>query len=462
MTREPTDQFEHDLRSALRDAASEGAPERLIARVAAVPRTSPRRARWFGRFLGVSMSHRRTGMAVLVGVAAVVLVGVALLLPGTNGPNAGGPSAPVGSGGVGSPGLTPGGSAAGAPSASPSVNPPSRVPSSAGGPVGGPVPAGFQPVSVTFVSASEGFVLGSVPCNGSSCAAIVRTIDGGRTWEAIPAPTTVIVPGGQGEGAVIGMLRFADPLDGWAFGPDVWATHDGGASWHRAALPATTLPMQVMALEASGGKVHVAYFDATGGGIRLATSPIDAESWSVSPTTVQVGAGPVPHAQIVLHGSAGWLLENDRTVVGGAALRNGSWVTWQPPCLNAAGPAILAAVDEQRLVAACDVGVWSTPTGVHVFTSTDAGASFAEMPAKPAITNLAGIAGPDASTIVVAGYHAGLPALVRSTDGGGSWAVTYRGVESAVISELGFTTPTRGSRSSRRVAARAQPPRACS
>src|SRR5712691_1622562 len=108
----------------------------------------------------------------------------------------------------------------------------------------------------------------------------------------------------------------------------------------------------------------------------IATSPVDSDAWVVSPTTVEMGAGPVPHPQLVLYGTAGWLVEVDRVVVAGARLVSGAWTPWQPPWATVAGPAILAATSSSDLVVACDVGLWSTPTGEHLFVSSDAGVTF--------------------------------------------------------------------------------------
>src|SRR5207244_13617015 len=64
-------------------------------------------------------------------------------------------------------------------------------------PQGSAVPAGFEPVSATFISSADGWVLGSVPCQDARCPAIVRTTDGGSTWSSIPAPRTTL--GAQGD-----------------------------------------------------------------------------------------------------------------------------------------------------------------------------------------------------------------------------------------------------------------------
>jgi photosystem II stability/assembly factor-like uncharacterized protein len=439
------DPFDDELRRALAHAAIEPAPERLVARVAAVPRAvRPGRTR-FGRAGGWRRGwlgggeRPRMGFGLAAAAIVMLVAGVALLGRPVAGPSGGGPGP---SGGVASSATsaeTSGPSPTGSSTATATTSPPA-------GPAGGPVPAGFQPVSVTFASANAGWVLGAAPCAGGGCAAvIVRTTDGGRTWAGIPAPVSGIASSDspQGPAAVRG-LRFANALDGWAFGPGLFATHDGGATWRQIALPGATAESGVMALGTAAGVVHAAFLDATNV-IRIATSPVGADTWTVSPTTMPVGAGPVPQAQFVLSGAAGWLIEIDRTVVGGARLAAGAWQAWQPPCLDANGPAALAATTELDLVAACDVGVWSTPTGIHVYASTDGGTTFAEAAAKPPVFNLNGVAvagGPGSSAIVVAGSVSMIgAALFTSFDSGRTWASTYVLTgDVGAFADLGFTT----------------------
>jgi hypothetical protein len=111
-------------------------------------------------------------------------------------------------------------------------------------------------------------------------------------------------------------VRFADANDGWVFDPDLWATHDGGAHWEHPALPGVAATVEVQALEAAAGMVYAVVLDTTG--VHIEGSPVSREGWELSPTTVSAGAGPIPRAQLVLQGSAGWLVETDRVVVGGA------------------------------------------------------------------------------------------------------------------------------------------------
>ena len=89
---------------------------------------------------------------------------------------------------------------------------------------GGPVPTGFEPASVTFVSADQGFVLGTAPCSTPPCTSMVGTDDGGATWHGLPAPAAPLAaslsdPSPDDGPSAISEVRFGDHLDGWAFGP---------------------------------------------------------------------------------------------------------------------------------------------------------------------------------------------------------------------------------------------------
>ena len=457
------DPFEDEIRRALALEADEPAPERLVARVAATRRhaepRSGRIVRLRDRLMGGS-GPTGSGPAWqagfgLVAFAILVVAGGILLRGVIQGPLEG--SSPVASGPVASGNPSP--TAPTSPPASATPTPgsssvPSPTPVPSGGsstePGGGPVPPDFQPVSVTFVSATDGWLLGTATCDGQPCATIVRTLDGGATWATIPAPNYSGWPVRPGSYGVRG-IRFANTHDGWVFGgwalgaPSLWATHDGGVTWHSVTLPGVGAGTPVMALETGGGRVHVAFGANDLGGISIATSPIGTDAWTVSPTHVDLGAGPVPAPQIVLQGSTGWLVEVDRTVIAGARLVNGAWTAWQPPCLGLAGPATLAAASSTDLVAACDVGVWSTPTGVHLYASANGGASFTEAASKVPVFDLQGVAAPSPSVIVVGGSLSGTgSALVRSTDGGATWAAVERLNGAGSFSELGFTTPSQG------------------
>ncbi|HVM65282.1 MAG TPA: hypothetical protein VMU14_10500 [Acidimicrobiales bacterium] len=302
----------------------------------------------------------------------------------------------------------PGASASAGAAATPSTTP------APGATTYAPALAALQPQSVTFMSAQEGFVLGS--------SSIARTTDGGRSWSALPTPA----------GWDVRELRFANASDGWAWGAQLWSTHDGGRTWHRLVVPGGQ--GGVYALEAAAGTVHMVVFD--GQAFRVATAPVasDAFTLSLGAPSVPVGGGPVPTIQLVLEGRTGWLVEVDRTVVGGLQLVGGQWQPWTPPCTGANGPAVLAASSPTELVAACDQGVWgpATPMGERLWVSHDGGATWTDSGGVP-------VTGPQAiatasPTVVVAGTEA-------TFDGGATWSTV---LPSGAEDDLGFTTTAQG------------------
>ena len=426
------ERFEGELRRTLRDLAAEPAPERLVERVAAIPERTPtgrRRSAW------------RVAAAVAAAAVLVLAASVAILTR----PEA---ASPIGA--------APASTASPPPAAvSPStaaVSSPSPVASV--GPAGGAVPTGFRAVAVTFASPDLGWVLGTSTCATPPCTAILRTSDGGHTWVQIPAPRTPISqwPVQPGTSPGVTGLRFADALDGWAFGPDLWATHDGGATWRQLTIAGVSAGAAVEALETSAGSVHAVLYDVGSGGswARIATSPAGTDAWTLSATKVEIGAGPVPQAQLVLQGNTGWMIEVDRTVVGGARLVNGAWVSWTPPCSSVLGPAVLAASSPSDLVASCDGGIWGpAPTtqqqGEHLYVSHDGGVSFSEVPGSVPISDPPTVATAGQAVIAVAGSlgQSQGPAIATTFDAGQSWA-TFRLQPNEWVTYLGFTTPTQG------------------
>ena len=425
--------FDRELRATLDTLAHEPAPERLVARVSEIP-SRELSARRLDMRPGLTSRGIGSGFGLLAAGVAIVLVAL-IIRPGSGPTPVGGlPSAAVST--SRSPSIEP----SSAPSASPSSQPgstPSPTPALAA------MPAGFEPISATFVSSQDGWVLGSVRCASGRCPAIGQTTDGGARWNPINAPqTTVGSDPVTFVGTGIATLRFANANDGWAYGPELWATHDGGTTWKVVTIGAIAAGSPVEALEAARGMVHAVVYDGAQD-FRIASSNVATDTWTVASVKVPVGAGPVPRPQLVLSGTGGWVLENDRTVVAGARLVNGSWAAWQPVCLDVVGPAVLAASSVSDLTAACDVGTLGNPQGDHLFTSTNGGDTFAEVgPATP-LDAAQVIATPGRSTIVIGGGVAQGAVLVASYDGGHSWQ-SVLAPAAVTFADLGFTTPTQG------------------
>jgi hypothetical protein len=249
-------------------------------------------------------------------------------------------------------------------------------------------------------------------------------------------------------------VRFADPLDGWVYAYDasqLWSTHDGGQSWHHAALAHLTAQTPIVALEAGAGRVEVVLYPENTPTVHVESSPVRDDAWTDTDTGVSLGGGPVPSTQLVLQQSRDWLLQNNRTVVGGAQLNGGGkWTGWYAPCSTANGVAALAASTPANLVALCVEGEWgparNLPAGARtpstwLFRSSDGGASFQAVGPVPVPVGVQQVTSPAPSTVVAAGSS---PQLYASFDSGRSWQTVYQNDKIKNWVYLGFTTPTQG------------------
>lgn len=203
-------------------------------------------------------------------------------------------------------------------------------------PTGGQVAAHFRPSSVTFISTHTAWVLGQggPPCATPFCTSMALTQDGGQTWRGVPAPKTDGVTG----------VRFLNGENGWAYGPELWATHDYGNTWSQIS----TGGRPVIGLETAGNQAFALFATCTtssGGGAgpsstangatagvslagctsyTLETSPANADNWApVGQATTSLTDLPGARPAIVLSGSRGWLLAADGTLYSGPL--TGAW-----------------------------------------------------------------------------------------------------------------------------------------
>ena len=161
-----------------------------------------------------------------------------------------------------------------------------------------PPPTGFEAASASFVSAQTGFVLGTRHCSELPCKALLRkTVNGGKTWIAVPAAPVSLVPPVNGPPlSDVSTVRFENSSDGWLFNPGLWATTNGGVRWHRVSLPG-----EVIALAASDGVVFAAAEPVNGGlgQARLYRSKVGTNRW----TRV---AGVAPANALTVSGHSVW------------------------------------------------------------------------------------------------------------------------------------------------------------
>jgi photosystem II stability/assembly factor-like uncharacterized protein len=317
-----------------------------------------------------------------------------------------------------------------------------------------PVPGNFRPSSVTFIGTQTGWVIGQAGTPGNCatqyCTSVARTDDAGKTWTGIPAPVT-----GQADGATgVSQIRFLNGADGWAFGPQLYATHDGGHTWAHVA----TDGLRVTDLETVDGRAFALFASCTGSGPAFAatctsyslySSPASADDWTpVGPATSGLGGGA---SSMVLTQTRGYLLAPDGLLYSGPV---NDRAPWQPvahvPCpvgqpLADGQPtgALLAAANTTNLVLVCaSSSAPGTQQAKQVFTSANGGMTWQNAGAAPSLGLVTSVAAtPDGTYVLATGQG-----IDVQPAGSGAWrAVTLNGpAPTGGFGYVGMTTDAQG------------------
>jgi hypothetical protein len=287
-----------------------------------------------------------------------------------------------------------------------------------------PVPAGFKPTSVTFIGTDTGWVIGQAGtpghCATQYCTSVARTDDAGKTWTGVPAP--VIGPANGDTG--VSQIRFLDRSDGWAFGPQLFATHDGGHTWSAVV----TNGLRVTDLETVGDRAFALLASCAGTGAAFAaqctsyalySSPASSDNWTPVGRSTSGLNGTV--ASLVLTGTRGYLLAPTGVLYAGPVDGSAAWqqvarLPCPPGTAQADGQpagALLAAATASDLILACTAAVSGAPPGEPsggpqggpqkklIFTSANGGASWQQAAVAPSAGVATSVAGSPSGTIVL-------------------------------------------------------------
>jgi hypothetical protein len=343
---------------------------------------------------------------------------------------------------------TGGGSAA----ASGAATVPSPRPSAA------PVPANFRPTSVTFVGSNTGWVIGQAgtpgQCATQYCTSVARTDDAGKTWAGVPAPVTGAPNGATG----VSQIRFLNLQDGFAFGPELFETHDAGHTWTQV----DTNGLRVTDLETVGNRAFAVFASCTSSGADFAadctsftlySAAAAGGTWTpVGTATSGLTDGAASEAaSLTLTGSRGFLLAPDGKLYAGPVDGSGAWqlvnaissscpVGTPQPNGQPSG-ALLGVVSAKELILACAT---STAGGQKklVFSSLNGGGSWIGMAVAPTAGTATSIAASPSVSVVLA-TDQGIDLLPA---GAVSWqaASLAAAVPAGGFSYIGMTTDQQG------------------
>ncbi len=292
-------------------------------------------------------------------------------------------------------------------------------------PTGGPVPAGFAPSSFTAIGAQTWWLLGNAPCASAPCTSIVRTTNGGVSFVGIPAPRAPYDPPGSGQTTGVWQLRFADPVDGFAYDTSLYVTHNGGSSWHPVSLGGS-----VTDLATGAGEVYAVVGSGSGPPSRLMRSPVGREDW------VALAAAGTVSGGLWVHGTDVFVESLDHVRLLVSHDRANSFTSYPVPAGSEGLGCRYQEMTPPVVWAFCATG---TEGGVQ--RSTNGGRSFQPANGNPEshmmLPNSAAFAAASSTVAVVSGLQ-----LYRTTNAGASYLST--GPAGYAWSYLGFTNATHG------------------
>jgi hypothetical protein len=327
-------------------------------------------------------------------------------------------------------------------------------------PSAAPVPPHFRPTSVTFVGTSTGWVIGQAgtpgQCATAFCTSVARTDSAGNAWTGVPAPLTGAADGATG----VSQIRFLNLDDGWAFGPQLWATHDGGQTWAQI----DTGGLRVTDLETVGDRVFGVFASCTGGGAAFATgctsftlysSPAWTDDWTPvgAATSGLTDGGLDGSVSLTMTETRGYLLGPDGTLYAGPVDGSAAWQrVARIPCATGRAQqdgqpagALLGAETAENLILACTLNPVDVAGGVVqkklIFASADGGASWRLIAGAPGPGVATSVAASPAETVILA-TDLGIDVLPA---GSTAWQqLTPAGAPAGGFAYVGMTTDSQG------------------
>jgi hypothetical protein len=287
----------------------------------------------------------------------------------------------------------------------------------------------FHAQSQSWVSADRGWLLGTADCAQGSCTTVVGTSNGGTSWQTLG---TLGAPLTNEDASGVTELVFADALHGWAYGPALWATSDGGATWQRQASPGAS-GGPVIALAGDADAVYAAV-SACQFGWGLTGCKSRATLWRTTPgagswTPVSVKLPVTIQATLAVHGTVAYLgIPGIATTTGAdafmATVDGQRWSARPTPCSAADGEYLssIAPWSDTDVALLCQENIGFGMAGKRVVRSSDTALTTTSAGTLPLLGIISQLAAAPDGTLVVASYSIG--SWIYRNAGGETWTTS--------------------------------------
>jgi photosystem II stability/assembly factor-like uncharacterized protein len=225
----------------------------------------------------------------------------------------------------------------------------------------------------------------------------------------------------------VGGVVFASRQTGWLYGPGLWATHDGGATWRRIFLGGdivSSLGGGVVAMAAAAGTAYavVAPDPFHGKPAELYSSPAGQDRWA----RVGTMTGDPSWASLAVSGKAAWF---GTSTALWATTDGAHWHQDPAPCpaADVDGLGSIAPASPSHVVFLCLGNGAAGSMGKEVLRSADGGKTV-HLAGQAPFGGSGGVIAvpPHRSKVITLATAGGASMLDRSADGGKTWTtVTY-------------------------------------
>jgi photosystem II stability/assembly factor-like uncharacterized protein len=279
---------------------------------------------------------------------------------------------------------------------------------------------------MSAISENEFWVLGRPSCTVTCATSSVRhTTDGGRHYDTLPSPA---IAGYPAQGTVWEM-RFANASDGWAWGGQLWATHDGGRHWRliNAFEPVRQVEPGaggvVYALGTVGPCGSAGPCNAT-----ILKSDVTRDAWN--PVALPQPTIDFP-ASIGVHGDSLWVMAGGlKPGLWHSNDRGRSFTKYSDPCYPDLGGSLSPASDTV-IWAYCASGMQGAPR-----LSTNGGRTFTDVSRVQGSPNSATLAALSDRKAFISTVGS---AVWRTTDGGSTYQSALTDAGQGQLEWVGFT-----------------------